>query len=159
IVRHCGVSLCAPGPRERITSMGKWRTVNHLGLRVGLAAAVMTALSSGVLAIPDFTYSRPKGARQPMASMPAEKPEPPEVKFGDFRPFNAIDNFILARLKEEKRTPKALCNDWDFLRRTSLDLAGVTPSADDVARFFKWPAKERRKRWIDMLLDQPQYAD
>src|SRR5262249_51838469 len=54
IVRHCGVSLCAPGPRERITSMGKWRTVNHLGLRVGLAAAVMTALSSGVLAIPDF---------------------------------------------------------------------------------------------------------
>src|SRR5438105_7823213 len=105
---------------------------------------VAVATAAGIaLAIPDFKYSRPKGARLPMASMPAEKPDAPDVKFGIFRPFNPIDNFILARLKEAKRTPKPLCDDWDFLRRSSLDLVGVTPAADDIATFFKWHTKDR----------------
>ena len=94
-----------------------------------------------------------------MPPLPAERPTPPEVKFGNFRPFNAIDQFILATLKEQKRIPRPVCDDWDFLRRSSLDLVGVVPTAADVAMFMKWRDKDRRAKWIDTLLSQPQYAD
>ena len=108
---------------------------------------------------PTFEYSRPKGPKQVVAPLPKEPPIPPTIRFGNFKPFNEIDNFILATLQERKARPKPVCNDWDFLRRSSLDLVGVIPTAADVEKFLAWDAKTRRAKWIDHLLDQAQYAD
>ena len=109
--------------------------------------------------IPDFTYSRPQGEPQMLAPLPNERPAIPEVRFGHFPPFNPIDTFILRRSKAEKLKPAKLCDDWDFARRASLDIAGIIPTAADLERYFNWKEKERRAKWVDFLLSQPQYAD
>lgn len=109
--------------------------------------------------VPDFSYSRPQGEPQMLKALPRERPTVPQVRFGNFRPFNEIDNFILARIKAEKVKPAKLCDDWDFARRASLDLVGLIPTATDLERYFKWNEKERRSKWVDFLLRQPQYAD
>lgn len=109
--------------------------------------------------IPDFSYSRPEGPRQAMPPLPKEPPELPKIRFGVFIPFNPIDNFILARLQKEKVRPAGLCDDWDYARRTSLDIVGLVPTASDLERYFEWKPKERRAKWVDFLLRQPQYAD
>jgi hypothetical protein len=124
-------------------------------------AAALLGASTGAPAedrIPDFSYSRPKSPQQFLPPLD-EHPAPPRIRFGVFRPFNPIDTFILAKIKENKVRPAPLCIDWDFARRASLDLVGVIPTAVDLERYFNWKTDERRRRWVDFLLKQPQYAD
>ncbi len=133
----------------------KWLT--HI-----LAVAAVTSIISPLGAdepVLDFTHSRPKGPRTLLDPLPADQPIPPEVRFGVFRPFNDIDNFILARLKAEKIRPKPVCDDFDFARRTSLDICGVIPTVEDLERFQRWKPATRREKWINLLLESRQYAD
>ena len=142
----------------------RWMTV---ALVVAMAVVTMAAQAPGRAAAgtPDFSHSRPQRERQLLSPLPNERPVVPEVHFGVFRPFNEIDHFILHKLeqlkkfKELKVRPKKLCNDWDFARRASLDLVGVIPMVEDLDRYFKWTPRERRGKWIDLLLKQRQYAD
>jgi hypothetical protein len=108
---------------------------------------------------PTFEKSRPAGPKQVLKPLPTERPIVPEIRFGQFRPFNPIDNFILKTIQERKARPKGLCDDWDFARRASLDLVGVTPTVADLQRYSAWKAEERRVKWVDHLLAQPHYAD
>lgn len=52
----------------------------------------------------------------------------------------------------------APCNDEQFVRRVYLDIAGRIPSHDEAVSFIKNPAKDKRAKLIDMLLDSPGYA-
>ncbi len=52
----------------------------------------------------------------------------------------------------------APCNDEQFVRRVYLDIAGRIPSHDEATSFIKNPAKDKRAKLIDMLLDSPGYA-
>jgi len=129
-----------------------------LGPAVALLFAV-TLFADDEVKKPTFEKSRPKGPRQILAPLPAERPAVPTIRFGVFKPFNPIDNFILAKIQQKKAKPKPVCTDWDFARRSSLDLVGVIPTAADIETFMSWPESERRAKWIDFLLEQPQYAD
>src|SRR5207253_9317711 len=46
-----------------------------------------------------------------------------------------------------------------FVRRVSLDVGGVLPTAEEVRAFLADPAKDKRARLIDRLLERPEYAD
>jgi hypothetical protein len=72
---------------------------------------------------------------------------------------NVVDRWIFARLKEVGMPPSPLCDDATFLRRVTLDLAGRLPTAEEVLRFAENPAKDKRARWIDTLLESGEYAD
>jgi len=48
--------------------------------------------------------------------------------------------------------------DADFLRRASLDLLGVPPTADEAAAFFADAAPDKRARLVDRLLADPRHA-
>ncbi|MGD9854257.1 MAG: DUF1549 domain-containing protein [Planctomycetaceae bacterium] len=52
----------------------------------------------------------------------------------------------------------SLCNDAEFLRRVSLDLTGMPPTAEDVREFLADTAADKRVRSIDRLLDSPHFA-
>src|SRR3990172_1650773 len=49
------------------------------------------------------------------------------------------------------------CSDAEFLRRVSLDLIGMPPTADEARAFIADPAAEKRERWIDRLFSSPHY--
>jgi hypothetical protein len=49
-------------------------------------------------------------------------------------------------------------SDADFLRRASLDLAGIIPTAEEARAFLNDTSPNKREQLIDRLLASPQYA-
>lgn len=72
---------------------------------------------------------------------------------------NPVDTHIFARLKELRLRPSPAASDAEFARRSSLDLRGKLPTPEEVARYEADTSPDRRARWIDWLLAQPEYAD
>ena len=52
----------------------------------------------------------------------------------------------------------AQCSDTEFLRRASLDLIGMPPTADDARSFLNDAAPNKREQLVDRLLASPHYA-
>jgi hypothetical protein len=69
-----------------------------------------------------------------------------------------IDGQIDARLESEKlqRVPQA--DDAEFLRRVSLDLHGVVPSAEQAAKFLDSRDPGKRAKLIEELLASPRFG-
>jgi len=71
---------------------------------------------------------------------------------------NYIDQIVDQKLRRLKLTPQAVCSDEQFIRRVFLDVLGILPSGDEVARFLDDPHPAKRERLIDRLLEHPQLA-
>ena len=74
---------------------------------------------------------------------------------------NYIDTLVNRKLKNIRTLPSELCTDAEFLRRVSIDLTGLPPTAEQVKAFLADPRDSRAKRdaKIDELLDTAEYVD
>lgn len=72
---------------------------------------------------------------------------------------NAIDRFVNARLRAARQSPTPPLSDLAFLRRVTLDLAGVIPTPAEIGAYLRDPASTRRARAIDRLLRDERWAD
>jgi len=72
---------------------------------------------------------------------------------------NFIDEKVYARLKTLGFAPSETCGDEEFLRRASLDAAGVLPTPEQAAAFLADGDPHKREKLIDRLLASPTYAD
>jgi hypothetical protein len=72
---------------------------------------------------------------------------------------NYVDQHVFAKLKLLSLPPSDLCTDQEFVRRATLDLCGVLPTAAEVKAFLASPDKDKRAKLIDALLERPEYAD
>jgi len=54
--------------------------------------------------------------------------------------------------------PMGQASDSEFLRRVCLDLTGRIPPVGDVRAFLADPDPEKRVKWIDRLLDAPEFV-
>lgn len=75
--------------------------------------------------------------------------------------YNRIDELVAAKWKRMKIEPSGLCGDADFIRRVSLDLTGLPPTADAVRAFLADARDSRVKRdeLVDRLIGSPEYVD
>jgi hypothetical protein len=75
--------------------------------------------------------------------------------------YNDIDRLVDAKLQRIKAVPSGLCTDAEFIRRVSLDIAGVPPDPAETRAFLAdpTPGREKRARLVNRLLDSPDYAD
>ncbi len=71
----------------------------------------------------------------------------------------SFDERIEAELKKAGVRPAPLCDDADFLRRVSLDLAGVIPTPEEVVAFLDDRNSQKRSKKIDQLLAGAEFAD
>jgi len=92
------------------------------------------------------------------AFRPVKKPEAPFVKAGEW-PRSDIDRFILAKLEEKKLTPVPDAGKYHLLRRVTLDLTGLLPTADEIAAFEKDSSPQAFARVVDRLLASPAYGE
>ncbi len=51
-----------------------------------------------------------------------------------------------------------LCSDAEFLRRVSLDLVGMPPTAEEARVFLADAEPDKRRRLVDRLLQSPHHA-
>ncbi len=66
--------------------------------------------------------------------------------------WNRIDEFVAQKWERMKILPSGLCTDADFVRRVTLDLTGLPPTAEQVHEFLGDPRPSRDKRAV--LVDQ-----
>jgi hypothetical protein len=72
---------------------------------------------------------------------------------------NAIDSFVLARLEKEGIEPSPEADKATLIRRLSLDLIGLPPSATEVTSFLKDDRPEAYEHLVDQLLNSPHYGE
>lgn len=68
---------------------------------------------------------------------------------------NEIDRFVLAKLEAKKITPAPEASKQTLARRLYLDLVGVPPSTEELARFLSEPYEKS----VDRLLADPRYGE
>ena len=72
---------------------------------------------------------------------------------------NFIDELVFSKLRRLNIVPSEVCTDEEFLRRASLDLIGVLPTADEARKFLASRDPNKRAKLVDELLERPEYAD
>ena len=74
---------------------------------------------------------------------------------------NRIDELVHSKLERTKTLSSPLCDDYQFIRRVSLDLTGLPPSVDAIREFVSDPRDPRKKRdaLIERLVGSPDYVE
>jgi hypothetical protein len=92
------------------------------------------------------------------AYQPVKTGQLPQVKNPDWIQ-TPVDAFILARLEAQQITPSPRADRRTLIRRASLDLLGIPPTAEEVAAFEADPSPNAYERLIDRLLASPHYGE
>ncbi len=72
---------------------------------------------------------------------------------------NPLDSFILKKMKESGVKPAPEAPSEVLLRRLFVDLTGLPPNLDDQSEFTKDSSLNAYEKWVDRLLERPQYAE
>lgn len=72
---------------------------------------------------------------------------------------NGIDPFVLARLEGENLGPSPEADKRTLVRRVTLDLTGLPPTAPEVAEFLADDRPDAYERLVDRLLASPRYGE
>lgn len=89
---------------------------------------------------------------------PADEVETSERSPSPAKVTKKIDRLMAAAWRAEKIKPRRAATDAEFLRRASLDIAGVIPSEDQTRRFLKSKKHDKRGALIQELLKSEDYA-
>lgn len=87
------------------------------------------------------------------------KPVKPDVPDADGKVNNPIDNFIQAKLKQQKLQPSKEAGKELLLRRVSLDLTGLPPTLEEIDDFLKDTSPNAYEKQVDRLLKSPHYGE
>jgi hypothetical protein len=89
---------------------------------------------------------------------PLRKPLVPAVSHTSW-PKTDIDRFVLARLEHDGLVPVRAADRRTLIRRATLDLTGLPPTADEIEAFEKDDAPDAFAKVVDRLLASPQYGE
>jgi hypothetical protein len=140
-----------------------WRVVPVLGgvLVAGglLALAAMPGPARGGPKDPPARDSGGKGAAKP-APMPefhhsVDPKTPAAAEVADA--VKLINDKLEAGWAQNKITPSRFVDDYEFIRRASLDIIGRVAKPEEVREYLRDPAELRRSRLINRLLASDEY--
>src|SRR5690606_28362666 len=89
--------------------------------------------------------------------VPPTRPEPPQAAPSWCR--NPIDRFVLARLEAEGLSPSPEADRRTLIRRLSLDLLGLPPSAEEVEAFVADRDPKAYENLVERLLRSPHFGE
>ena len=91
------------------------------------------------------------------AFKPVEARQPPNTKA--LQPAGVIDQFIAAKLEAANLTPTGPADKRTLIRRTTFDLTGLPPTAEDVERFLADASEDAFPKLVDRLLASSAYGE
>jgi len=104
------------------------------------------------------TYAAPEAAKTHWGFIAPVRPAVPQVSHKAWVR-NPIDSFILARLEKEGLSPSPPADRVTLLRRLSLDLIGLPPTAAEVDAFLADKSPSAYEKQVDRLLNSPHYGE
>ncbi|GAB5561411.1 MAG: PSD1 and planctomycete cytochrome C domain-containing protein [Synoicihabitans sp.] len=106
----------------------------------------------------DFGSVDPFGGTDLWSMQPVEKPEPPAVSVAQ----TAIDAFLLSELQKKDLSFNPRAEPRDLIKRTSILLTGLNPTADQIAAFERASARDPEQAYsalLDELLESPHFGE
>jgi hypothetical protein len=92
------------------------------------------------------------------AFQPVSNPKPPLVKDTAW-PLDPLDHFILKPLEAKGIKPVGDADRYTWLRRVSLDLTGLPPTATEIESFLKDTSSDAYANAVDRLLNSKAYGE
>ena len=92
------------------------------------------------------------------AFQPVKPQLPPPVKEHD-RIGTPVDSFVVAGLEAAGLTPSGRADRRTLIRRATLDLWGIPPTAEEVQAFVDDTSVDAYERLVDRLLASPRYGE
>ena len=89
----------------------------------------------------------------------APKPSPAPAVRSQAWVRNPIDAFILARLEQAGLSPSSEADKVTLLRRVTLDLTGLPPTAEETAAFLADTSTTAYERVVERLLGSPRFGE
>ena len=71
---------------------------------------------------------------------------------------NYIDKIVFQKLKRLNIEPSGISDDFEFLRRITIDTIGTLPKSDEIRAFAEDKSPDKRSRKIEELLKHPMHA-
>jgi hypothetical protein len=72
---------------------------------------------------------------------------------------NYIDELMHDKFRKLRIQPAPLCSDAEFLRRASIDIAGVLPTVEEYRAFVEDADPAKRSKKIDELLERKEFVE
>ncbi|MEW4452406.1 DUF1549 domain-containing protein [Bremerella sp. JC817] len=91
------------------------------------------------------------------AFQPLSHPKIPKVGKDDHVE-NPIDNFVLAKLKDQKLAPAPAASRRELIRRVYFDMLGVPPTTEEVEAFVADKSPTAYQELVDRVLEDPRYG-
>ena len=108
----------------------------------------------------DEPENSPDGPATPeyWAYRPVVRPVPPQVRNPE-RLNNPIDAFVAVRLEQQGLGLSPEARRHELIRRVKLDLLGLPPTPEEIARFENDPAPDAYEQLVERLLASPHYGE
>lgn len=145
------IATYSDGSTEDVTRMALYEPNDAEMAECSESGLVTTLDLSGEVAI----MARYQGqvstfrATIPLGADTSEMPEPA----------NLVDSAVFNKLRLLGIPPSQLSDDATFLRRVSLDIAGIVPNDEKVREFLASADPQKRDKLIEELLNSREYAD
>jgi hypothetical protein len=146
------IAVWADGSREDVTDLCRFTTNDDVVASIA-ADGLVTSKDVGDTHVV-VAYDRavvPVAVIRPSVVDSSQVARPAESR-------HMIDRLVKQKLDKLGIIPSGLCSDSDYIRRASLDLTGMLPTADRVEKFLADPSPTKRSDLIDELLSNPAYA-
>ncbi len=72
---------------------------------------------------------------------------------------NYIDQLVAEKLEKLRLLPSGKCTDEEFLRRITIDIVGLLPTAEEYTEFMNNASSEKRRDLIDRLLQRKEFSE
>jgi hypothetical protein len=99
-----------------------------------------------------------EAGRQFWAFQPPKAVEPPSVKEKSW-PKTDVDKFVLAALEKNNLKPVGDADRRTWIRRVTLDLTGLIPTAAEVDEFVNDKSPQAAEKVVDRLLASQQFGE
>jgi hypothetical protein len=113
------------------------------GTRAGYRQSNLTVQVTGLLSGPNRII--PGGSRTDI--------------YQQYDQLGPIDSQIFKAMADAGVTPAPRTNDYEFIRRVTLDLTGRVPTGEAVTAFVASPDPAKRAQLIDALIATPEFTD
>ncbi|MBX3443242.1 MAG: DUF1549 domain-containing protein [Planctomyces sp.] len=113
----------------------------------------------GAEAIDPFRFTTETRAGYDWWSLQPLAPASPPAVQNESWVRNDIDRFVLERLEAAGLAPSEAASPRALLRRVTIDLTGLPPTAEEMAAFEADPGDAAYEAIVDRLLSSPQYGE
>jgi len=132
---------------------------------IGLAALLPIAGAQGEKTPPEKTPPVEKKVEKAPPPPVIAKSGPSSIKISITSPgtdvpemAKVINDRLEAEWKKNKITPSHYIDDYEFIRRASLDVVGRVARPDEIRAYLKDPPDKRRSMLVERLLKHEDYA-